>query len=162
MRIDNYFLKNGFNRRNPNPTLYIKHDINEILIVCIYVDDLIYIGNKKNIMEKFQAAMTQEFEMTDLGHMHYFLGLEVQKKFEGIFISHAKYVAYLMEKFRMKTCEAITTPLALGKKLTKEDTSSKVNDTLYRSLVGSLMYLTTTRPNIMYIMNLVSHFTQDP
>eukprot|EP01018_Ginkgo_biloba_P000406 Gb_07443 [translate_table: standard] len=158
-RIDNYFLKNGFSRRNSEPALYIKHDSSEILIVCIYVDDLIYTGNNKNLMKKFQAAMTQEFEMTDLGHMHYFLGIEVQQHFEGIFISQAKYVADLLEKFRMKTCKAVATPLALGEKLTKEDASSKVNATLYRSLVGSLMYLTTTRPDIMYAMNLVSRFT---
>lgn len=86
----------------------------------------------------------------------------MQQHFEGIFICQAKHVADLLEKFGMKTCKAIATPLARGDKLTKEDANSKVNATLYISLIGSLMYLTTTRPNIIYTVNLVFRFIWDP
>ncbi|KAH9291602.1 hypothetical protein KI387_043209 [Taxus chinensis] len=161
-RIDSYFLKKGFIRSSSEPTLYIQHLGNDILIVCLYVDDLIYTGNSPSLMEKFQAEMKQEFEMSDLGLMHYFLGVEVQQQSEGISISQTKYVADLLKRFRMMSCTAVATPVALGEKLTKEDASSKVDATLYRSLVGSLMYLTTTRPDIMYVVSLISRFMQDP
>ncbi|XP_057870060.1 uncharacterized mitochondrial protein AtMg00810-like [Cryptomeria japonica] len=104
--------------------------------------------------------MKQEFEMTDLGLMHYFLGVEVQQTSEGIFISQAKYVADLLQKFNMVACKALATPIALGEKLTKEDASPKVDTTRYR--IGSLMYLTTTRPDIMYVVSVISRFMRDP
>lgn len=161
-RIDNYFMKKGFNRSHSEPTLYVQRIGNDILIVFLYVDDLIYTGNNKALIEKFQAEMKQEFEMSDLGLMHYFLGVEVLQTSKGIYISQTKYVADLLKKFRMMACKAFATPIAIGEKLTKEDISPKVDATLYRSLAGSLMYLTTTRPDIMYAVSLISRFMQDP
>lgn len=155
-RIDSYFMKKGFNKSPSEPTLYVQHIGNDILIVCLYVDDLLYTGKSKDLMEKFQAEMKQEFEMSDLGLMHYFLGVEVQQTSKGIFISQTKCVVDLLKKFGMVACKAFATPIALGEKLTKEDVSPKVDTTWYRSLVGSLMYLRTTRPDIMYAVSLIS------
>ncbi|XP_057844975.2 secreted RxLR effector protein 161-like [Cryptomeria japonica] len=112
-------------------------------------------------MEKFQAEMKQKF-MSNLRLMHYFLGVEVQQTSVGIFIFQTKYVVDLLKKFGMEACKALATRIALGEKLTKEDASPKVDATRYRSLVGSLMYLTTSRPDIMYVVSLISRFMQDP
>ncbi|XP_059068180.1 secreted RxLR effector protein 161-like [Cryptomeria japonica] len=105
--------------------------------------------------------MKQEFEMSDLGLMHYFLGVEVQQQSEDISISQTKYVVDLLKQFRMMPCTTVATLVALGEKLTKADASSNVDTTKYKSLVGSLMYLTTTRPDIIYVVSLISRFMRD-
>ncbi|XP_059077095.1 L-type lectin-domain containing receptor kinase VIII.1-like [Cryptomeria japonica] len=119
-------------------------------------------GNRKALMEKFQVEMKQEFEMSNLGLMHYFLGVKVQQTSKGIFISQTKYVDDLLQKFIMVACKELPTYIALGEKLTKEDSTFKVDATRHRSLVGSLMYLTTNRPDIMCFVSLISQFMQDP
>ena len=83
-------MNNGSRRRNHEPTLYIRNDHqSNILILCLYVDDIIYTGNMQ--LDEFKVAMKNEFEMTDLGLMRYFLGIEVKQTHDGIFMSHQKY-----------------------------------------------------------------------
>eukprot|EP01018_Ginkgo_biloba_P038382 Gb_02966 [translate_table: standard] len=126
------------------------------MIVCIYVDNLIYTGNNENMLREFSVAMKSEFEMTDLGLMNYFLGIEVTQNSDGTFISQEKYANDILKRFRMQNSKATITPIAMGVKLSKEDESRKVDSTLYKSLVGSLMYLTAIRPDIMYAVSLIS------
>jgi hypothetical protein len=113
-------------------------------------------------LDEFKAAMKNEFEMTDLGLMKYFLGIEVEQSAQGIFISQQKYATDVLKKFRMEKCKPADTPIALGTKLRKEDVGSTVNSTLYKQLVGSLMYLTTTRPDIAYATSFISRFMESP
>lgn len=89
--IDSYFIEQGFKRSKSEPTLYIKtRDTDNILIVSLYVDDHIYIGNNDKMIEEFKVYMMKKFEMTDLGLMHYFLGIEITQREDGIFISQKK------------------------------------------------------------------------
>jgi hypothetical protein len=106
--------------------------------------------------------MQSEFEMTDLGIMKYFLGIEVNQSAKGIFVCQQKYAADIIKRFLMEGCNPAKTPIPLGTKLSKNDEGSIVDSTLYKSLVGSLLYLTTTRPDIMYATNLVSRFMESP
>jgi hypothetical protein len=132
----------------------------KILIVCLYVDDMIYTGNLE--LTNFKHAMQSEFEMTDLGIMKYFLGIEVDQSTKGIFVYQKKYAANIIKKFRMEECNPTKTPIPLGTKLSKKYEGPTVDSTLYKSLVGNLLYLTTTRPNIIYAANLVSRFMESP
>ena len=160
-RIDNYLLKDGFRRSNNEPTLYIKEDSHgNILILCLYVDDMIYTGNM--LLDEFKTTMTNEFEMTDLGLMKYFLGIEVKQSDDGIFISQQKYATDVLKTFKMENSKPIDTPIEFGTKLSKEDKGSVVNSTLYKQLVGSLMYLTVTRPDISYVASYISRFSESP
>ena len=84
-------MSNGFSKRNGEPTLYIKATNGHVLIVVLYVDDLIFIGNDKTLIGEFKEAMKNEFEMTDLGLLKFFLGIEVKQMHDGIFISQEKY-----------------------------------------------------------------------
>jgi hypothetical protein len=102
------------------------------------------------MLDAFRPAMKNEFEMTDLGLMKYFLGIEVDQSDHGIFISQQKYVADVLKKFKMEKCKPVDTPIALGTKLSKEDLGSVISSTLYKQLVGSPMYPTITRPDIIY------------
>jgi hypothetical protein len=118
--IYHYLLKDGFSRNKNEPTLYIKvNQQGNILILCLYVDNMIYTGNM--MLNAFRSAMKNEFEMTDLGLMTYFLGIEVEQFDHGIFISQKKYVVEVFKKFKMEKCKPADTPIALGTKLSKED-----------------------------------------
>jgi hypothetical protein len=160
-RIDAYLIKSGFNRSQNEPTLYTKTDQQgKILIVCMYVDDMIYTGNLQ--LDSFKHAMQSEFEMTDLGIMKYFLGIEVDQSTKGIFVCQQKYATDIIKRFCMEDCNPTETPIPLGTKLSKQDEGPTIDSTLYKILVGILLYLTTTRPDIMYATNFVSRFMESP
>jgi hypothetical protein len=160
-RIDTYLIKSGFNRSQNEPTLYTKtYQHGKILIVCLYVDDMIYTGNLE--LTNFKHAMQFEFEMTDLGIMKYFLGIEVNQSTKGIFVCQQKYAADILKRFHMEGCNPAETPIPLGTKLSKKDEGPTVDSTLYKTLLDNLLYLTATRPDIMYATNLVSRFMESP
>ncbi|KAL0345417.1 UNVERIFIED_CONTAM: Retrovirus-related Pol polyprotein from transposon TNT 1-94 [Sesamum radiatum] len=162
-RIDTHFNKNGFRKSASEATLYVKtKGAAEVLLICLYVDDLIYTGNSVALINNFKKIMVSEFEMTDLGEMSYFLGLEVRQSEDGIFISQHKYVKDLLEKYNMKECNAIRTPMIMNQKFCLDDGEEKVDVQLYRSLVGSLLYLTNSRPDILQATALLSRFMQNP
>jgi hypothetical protein len=121
---------------------------------------MIYTGNM--MLDAFRSAMKNEFEMTDLGLMKHFLGIEVDQSDHGIFISQQKYVADVLKKLKMEKCNPVDTPITLGTKLSKEYFGSVISSTLYKQLVGSLMYLTTTRPDITYATSYISRFMESP
>ena len=100
--------------------------------------------------------MTTEFDMSDLGLMHYSLGIEVKQSSIEIFTSQKKYIQETLQSFGMQSCNSVTTPTELGLKLEKNLIGKKIDNTLFKQLVGCLMYLTVTRTNIMYFISLVS------
>jgi hypothetical protein len=106
--------------------------------------------------------MIAEFGMIDLGELHYFLGIEVWQKEDSIFMSQAKYTWDILKKFSMSSCKPATTPLEVRLKLHINDDSNLVDATIYRQLVGSLIYLTTTRLDISFTINMVLRFMSEP
>ncbi|CAL5403595.1 unnamed protein product [Camellia sinensis] len=126
-RIDSHLLSLGFVKSLSEFTLYVK-EATDLIVVSVYVDDLLITGSNEDLIKEFKAEMLKVFEMTDLGLMSYFLGMEVKQR------QHEK------EKF------------------SKDDGVDKVDEGLYRSLTGCLMYLTATRPNIMHAVSLLSRF----
>ncbi|XP_006593273.1 uncharacterized protein LOC114379003 [Glycine soja] len=113
-------------------------------------------------MEEFKKAMMQEYEMIDLGLMRYFLGMQVKQRPGQIFISQEKYADDLLKKFNMQDCKPLATPMAMNEKLSKDVGKNKVDATIYRSLVGSLIYLTNSRPDIVHAVSIVSRFMSNP
>ncbi|BBH08994.1 ADP glucose pyrophosphorylase large subunit 1 [Prunus dulcis] len=139
-RIESYFIKEGFNKCPYEHTLFIKTaEGGKILIVCLYVDDLIYTGNDATMFEQFKKSMMVEFNMTDLGKMRYFLGIEVIQGSDGIFISQRKYAQEVLERFNMAQCNSVLNPVVPGFKLTKDEGGVEVNSTVYKQMVGSLI-----------------------
>ena len=162
-RIEAYFIKEGFERCSCDHTLFIKTgDGGKILIVSLYVDDLIFTGNDESMFVKFKNSMKLEFDMTDLGKMKYFLGVEVLQNSEGIYISQRKYAKEVLERFGMEKSNSVKSPIVPGDRLTKNEGGVKVDATKYKQLVGSLMYLTATRPDLMYVVCLISRFMASP
>ena len=162
-RIDKYFQDTGFLKCPHEHALYVKTNKNgDMLFVCLYVDDLIFTGNNPKMFEDFKKAMTREFEMTDIGLMSYYLGIEVKQMEEGIFISQEGYAREVLKKFGMENCKQIDTPVNCGTKLSKFEEGELVDATLFKSLVGSLRYLTCTRPDILFGVGLVSRYMETP
>ena len=106
--------------------------------------------------------MQREFQIIDLSLMKFFLRIEVEKIEKGIFICKKKYAMYIFTRFMMTNCKPTSTPIPTRMKLGKEYKSPSANPTLYKKLVGSLMYLTGTMPNIMYVVNLIYRFMESP
>eukprot|EP00253_Pinus_taeda_P020932 PITA_20932 len=161
-RIDSYLQENGFEKCEGEPTLYIKEKDGKILIVVLYVDDVIFTGNDYYLIDNFKAVMKEEFEMTDMSLLRYFLGIEVEQNGNGIFISQEKYENEVLERFNMQESKAAITPTVMGLKLSKEDSSKDFDPSLYKSIIGSLMYLTATRPDIMHAVSLIFRFMERP
>ncbi|KAG8479014.1 hypothetical protein CXB51_028903 [Gossypium anomalum] len=158
-RIDSYLIGLGFERSLSEPTLYIKKENGETqLIVSVYVDDLLVTRGDQAILADFKTKMHQMFEMFDFGRMTYFLGMEVTQSQEGFFLSQRTFAIKILDKFSMLNCKATSTPVAVGEKLTSQSNSKEVCETTYRSLVGCLLYLTATRPDIMFAVSLLSRF----
>ncbi|KAL6322426.1 hypothetical protein AAG906_008081 [Vitis piasezkii] len=155
-QIDAYIIEEGFIKCPYEHTLYTKYGVDKkILIVCLYVDDLIYTSNNKTMLVDFKKSMMKEFDMTDMGLMHYFLGIEVVQSSAGVFISQKKYALEILDKFMLKDCNSVITPSEVGLKLSKSGAGKRVDSTLYKQIVGSLMYPTSTRPDIMHAINLI-------
>ena len=106
--------------------------------------------------------MKHEFDMTDLGKMRYFLGLEVLQRFDGVFISQKKYALEVLQQFGMDKSNFVHNPIVPGFKLVKDEGGVKVDKTYYKQIVGSLMYLTTTRPAMMFVVSLISRYMENP
>ncbi|KAJ4772132.1 polyprotein [Rhynchospora pubera] len=161
-KIDSCFIKSGFERSKSEPNLYVKKEGDKLPVLCLYVDDMIYFGTDEGLVEQFKNNMKKQFEMTDLGLLHYFLGLEVKQLPGKIFLSQKKYASDMLCKFGMQGCKPCPTPMNKNEKLLKEDGSGAADSAKYRSLVGCLIYLTHTRPDISYAVGVISRFMQTP
>jgi hypothetical protein len=159
--IDTYLIKSGFSRIQNEPTLYTEtYQQGKILIVCLYVDDMIYTRNIE--LASFKHAMKSEFDMTDLGIVKHFLGIEVDQSTKGIFVCQQKYTTNIIKRFYMEDCNPTETHIPLGRKLRKQDEGPAVDSTLYKSLVGIMLYLTTSRSDVMNAVGFVSRFMESP
>ncbi|XP_024441578.1 uncharacterized protein LOC112324164 [Populus trichocarpa] len=157
-RIDDHLLNLGFVKSLSKATLYIRLKDDDILIMSLYVDDLLITGSNELQIEEFKQEMMRVFEMTDLGLMTYFLGMEVKQSKNEVFICQKKYAKEILKKFQMEECKATSTPMNQKEKLCKDDGAHKIDEGYFRSIIGCLMYLTTTRPAILFDVSLLSRF----
>jgi hypothetical protein len=161
-KIDDYLISSGFQKSLSEATLYVKKINNDVLIISLYVDDLIVTGSNIQQVEEFKQKMMQVFEMTDLGLMSFFLGMEIKQSKEEIFICQKKYAKEILKKFHMENCKPITSPMNQKDQFSKEDGTARVDEEKFRSLIGCLLYLTATGPNILYARSLLSCFMHSP
>lgn len=148
---------------NVDPNLYFKVIQGMLLILVLYVDDL-FLTSDEPLMIKCKRKLASEFEMKDIGLMHYFLGLEVWQKSSEIFFSQAKYIVKLLEIFGMNKRKSMVTPMEINfKKLCGDAAGPNLeNPSQYRQLNGALMFLVNTHPYIFYVVNTLSQFITEP
>ncbi|GKC00393.1 putative ribonuclease H-like domain-containing protein, partial [Tanacetum coccineum] len=160
--LSTYLLENGYIRGTIDKTLFIKKDRGDILLVQVYVDDIIFRSTKKSLYVEFEQMMHKRFQMSSMRELTFFLGLQVQQNEDGIFISQDKYVADILKKFDFTTVKAASTPIETNKALNKDEEAEDVDVHLYRSMIGSLMYLTASRPDIMFVVCACVRFQVTP
>lgn len=125
-RINVHLLSLGFKRSLSEPTLYVKYNENDTLVIPLYVDDLLVTGNNADQIREFKQQMMKGFQMTDLGLMAYFLGMKITQDQGDVFICQMKYAREIRKKFHMEDCKGMSTPMILRENMSKEDGSEKV------------------------------------
>eukprot|EP00253_Pinus_taeda_P011710 PITA_11710 len=160
-RIDNHLMKLGFTRSDADPKLYFKVEKDKPLILVLYVDDLFLTGANP-LIKKCKRELVSEFEMKDLGPRHYFLGLEVWQKAGEIFLSQGKYVMKILERFGMVDCKPVTTLMELHFKKLCVAGPELGNASEYCQLIGALMFLVNSHPNICFAVNTLSQYMVEP
>ncbi|GJT91964.1 putative ribonuclease H-like domain-containing protein [Tanacetum coccineum] len=159
---DPEFPNKVYKRGQIDKTLFIKRVKGDILLVQVYVDDIIFGSTKKGLCTEFQKLMHKKFQMSTMGELTFFLRLQVTQKDDGIFISQDKYVDEILKKFGFSTVKTASTPMETSKPLFKDAEAEDVDVHLYRSMIGSLMYLTTSRPDIMFVVCVCARFQVTP
>ncbi|GJT46150.1 putative ribonuclease H-like domain-containing protein [Tanacetum coccineum] len=160
--LSTYLLDNRFKRGKIDKTLFIRRDKGDILLVQVYVDDIIFGSTKKSLCTEFEKMMHTKFQMSSMGELTFFLGLQVKQKEDGIFISQDKYVTEILKKFGFTAIKTASTPLETQKPLLKDEDGEDVNVHLYRSMIGSLMYLSSSRPDIMFAVCASARYQVNP
>ena len=133
-KLDNYLKQQGFKRGAIESNLYLKIEDENMIIVVVYVDDIIFGSNLQTLSVNHASEMKKEFEMSMLGELTFFLGLQFYQTDKGIFISQTKYIKDMLKRFKMEDSKPISTPMITGCKLRKEDESLEVDHTMYRSM----------------------------
>ncbi|GJS48119.1 putative ribonuclease H-like domain-containing protein [Tanacetum coccineum] len=157
-----FLLKHGYRRGAIDKTLFIKRDRKDIMLVQVYVDDIIFGSTKTSMVKEFEELMQKEFTMSSMGELTFFLGLQLKQVLLGFFFKSAKYVKDILNKFDFRTIKPATTPIEAHKALGKDGKDEDVDVHLYRSMIGCLMYLTASRPDIMFAVCLCARFQVTP
>eukprot|EP00253_Pinus_taeda_P004887 PITA_04887 len=157
-----YLQQQGFTKGSADIKLYTNIENDKILIVVVYVDDIIFGSNEESMSRNFASVMQQELEMSLLGELTYFLGLQEQQTKDGIFLSQTKYLKQILKKYGMEDSKPVCTPMVRGCTLSSSDESLTVNQPAYKSMIGSLIYLIGTKQDIMHAKGIVGWFQANP
>ncbi|CAN1239948.1 Retrovirus-related Pol polyprotein from transposon TNT 1-94, partial [Linum grandiflorum] len=152
----------GFHQSQSDPSLFLKKSATGITVLLIYVDDMILTGDDMDEIARTKQALQEHFHLKELGHLSYFLGLEIQRSPKGIFVNQKKYIVDLLADAGCAECSPCSTPMEMNLKLSKDEGEALSDPTFYRRLVGSLIYLVSTRPDVAYAVQVVSQFMSLP
>ncbi|XP_040370261.1 uncharacterized protein LOC112183342 isoform X2 [Rosa chinensis] len=161
-RLSTHLVSKGYIQGSIDKTLFIKRDNKHVMIAQVYVDDIIFGSTSDSYVKEFTNIMESEFEMSMCGELNYFLGLQVRQLKTGMFLCQTKYAENLVKKFGLEYAKAVTNPMSTSVKLTEDLTGKSVDQTLYRSMIGSLLYLTASRPDISYSVGVCARFQANP
>ena len=160
-RINSWLHNLGLTRSTSDPNLYYRRCQGKLTIL-LYIDDLLIISNDEPAITDLKAKLHQTFEMTDLGAAHTYLGVKIHRQPSGIFLSQYSYITNLFTKFHLFGCNSTRLPIDPKTQLHRCMGTPKIDLAQYRSLVGSLIYLSHTRPDISYAVSQVACYMQDP
>ena len=157
-----YLTEHGFKRGSTDTTLFIRKDKNSFVVAQIYVDDIIFGATNDSFAHSFVDEMKVMFKMSIVGELTYILGLQVKQTDSGIYINQAKYARNLVKRFGLDKAAHARTPMAANAKLTSDPSGESIDVTLYRSMIGCLLYLTASRPDIAFNVGVCSRFQSNP
>nr|GEX98128.1 retrovirus-related Pol polyprotein from transposon TNT 1-94 [Tanacetum cinerariifolium] len=161
-KLSTFLLQNHFFKGTTDPTLFIRRFHDDILVVQVYVDDIIFGSTHPRYIELFSDLMKSRFEMSMMGEMTFFLGLQVNQSPCGIIINQSKYMLEILKKYGMKYSDPVGTPMEIKDKLDIYQNKTPVDATKYRSMIGALMYLTSSKPDIVHATCLCAWYQAKP
>nr|GEU47248.1 retrovirus-related Pol polyprotein from transposon TNT 1-94 [Tanacetum cinerariifolium] len=160
--LSTFLLHNHFFKGTIDPTLFIRRFHNDIFVVQVYVDDIIFGSTHPRYIQLFSNLMKSRFEISMMREMTFFLGLQVNQSPCGIFINQSNYVLEILKKYGIESCDPVGTPMEIKDKLDLDQNGTLVDATKYRSMIGALMYLTSSRPDIMHATCLCARYQAKP
>ncbi|GKB98661.1 retrovirus-related pol polyprotein from transposon TNT 1-94 [Tanacetum coccineum] len=161
-RLKAFLIKHEYKMGMVDNTLFTKKKGSNLIIVQIYVDDIIFGSTCQDMCDEFAKIMHDEFEMSMMGELNFFLGLQIKQMEDDIFFNQSKYIKEMLKKFGLKVSKPMKTPMSSDTKLTKDEECESVDSTKYRGMIGSLLYLTKSRPDIMFSVCLWARFQEAP
>jgi hypothetical protein len=145
-------------RGKVDTTIFTKKIGKDLFVLQIYVDDIIFESTNQDFCEEFGKMMANEFEMSMIGELSYFLGLQIKQLKNGTFMSQGKYIKDMLKKFGMNESKAISTLMGTNGNLDSDTSGNMVDQKLYRSMIGSLLYVTALRPDVMFSVCICARF----
>ncbi|WVZ76059.1 LOW QUALITY PROTEIN: hypothetical protein U9M48_024061 [Paspalum notatum var. saurae] len=161
-RLKSFLLKSGFVMGSVDKTLFLLSRGGDTLIVQIYIDDIIFGGSSHALVSSFAEQMSREFEMSLMRELQFFLGLQIKQGLEGTFVHQAKYTRDILKKFNMGDSKPMTTPMSTNTALDADEDGEAVDQKEFRGMIGSLLYLMATRPDIQFAVCLCTRYQASP
>ena len=155
-------MKKGFKPSSLNPTLFTKSYDGELFVCQIYVDDISFGCTDQRYSDEFAYMMSEEYQMSMMGELKFFLGLQIRQQHNGIFISQEKYLKDVLRKFGMQDCKGVKIPMPTNGHLCTDENGIDFDQKVYRSMIGSLLYLCASRPDIMLSVCMCARFQATP
>ncbi|GKB19978.1 retrovirus-related pol polyprotein from transposon TNT 1-94 [Tanacetum coccineum] len=161
-RLKAFLNKHEYNMGMVDNTLFTKKKSSNLIIVQIYVDDIIFGSTCQDMCDDFAKIMHDEFEMSMMGELNFFLGLQIKQMEDDIFFNQSKYIKEMLKKFGLDESKPMKTPMSTNTKLIKDEECESVDSTKYQGMIGSLLYLTASMLDIMFSACLYVRFQEDP
>jgi hypothetical protein len=161
-RLRGFLFSKGFEMGKVDKTLFLLRQGDDILIVQVYVDDIVFGGSSHFLVARFVEDMSKDSEMSMMGELRFFLGLQIKQAKEGTFVHQAKYTKDILKNFKMDNSKPLLTPMSTTTALDGDEDGEPVDQKEYRSMIGPLLYLTATRPDIQFSVCLCARFQASP
>jgi hypothetical protein len=157
-RLRDFLLSKGFIMGKVDTALFTKKIGKDLFVLQIYVGDIIFGSTNQDCCDEFRKMMANEFEMSMIGELSYFLGLQIKQLKNRTFVSQGKYIRDMVKKFGMEDVKGVSTPMGTNGSLDSDASGNMVDQTMYRSMIGSLLYVTASRPNVMFSVCMCARF----
>nr|GEW47061.1 retrovirus-related Pol polyprotein from transposon TNT 1-94 [Tanacetum cinerariifolium] len=160
--LSSFLISQDFSKGSVDPTLFIYRDEKELLLVQIYVDDIIFAASTPELCDLFSKIMCSKFKMSIMGKISFFLGLQISQSLRGIFINQSKYALEYLKKYGFDYCDIVDTPIVEKSKLDDDKEGKIIDPSHYRGMIGTLLYLTASRPDLQFAIYMCSWYQARP
>ncbi|GJY09175.1 retrovirus-related pol polyprotein from transposon TNT 1-94 [Tanacetum coccineum] len=160
--LSSFLISNDFSKGSVDPTLFIRREGNELILVQIYVDDIIFATSTPERCDLFAKIMCSKFKMSMMGKISFFLGLQISQSPRGIFINQSKYALESLKKYGYESCDPVDTPMVEKSKLDEDKEGKAVDPSHYRGMIGTLLYLTASRPDLQFAICMCARYQARP
>ncbi|GKE73928.1 retrovirus-related pol polyprotein from transposon TNT 1-94, partial [Tanacetum coccineum] len=160
--LSSFPISNNFSKGSVDPTLFIRKECKELLLVQIYVDDIIFAASTPKLCDLFSKIMCSKFKMSVMGKISFFLGLQIPQSLRGIFINQSKYAIESLKKYGFDSCDPVDTPIVEKSKLDEDKEGKAIDPSHYHGMIGTILYLTSSRPDLQFAICMCARYQAWP